>query len=264
MAQRVNYWSCSKFANWVRGTEKLHSGTSAEWSQWKKAAKAAHNFRYWLAEDFLDKVQDFIHWPTDKVKDFRYYCVNRFGDKMHYLPTRLKPGQYNEVGTRILHGLFETLVDFVEIESAWMHVCWDKEAQKNFPGIYRPWYLRWKRGRSAGAGIAHLNWAISLGKESPYQAKAAQQILDLYTWWKVTRPARKDTWETSGLRPFWNQMEAKYSDDMMWLLSDKMTPEENAEYKRLHDLECAVEEAYDKEDEKMLINLVKLRNDLWT
>jgi hypothetical protein len=37
---KYEYWSCSKFADWLRGTSKIHSGTAEEWNVWRKAAKA--------------------------------------------------------------------------------------------------------------------------------------------------------------------------------------------------------------------------------
>jgi hypothetical protein len=30
-----NYWSCSKFADWLRGMPKLEAGTIEEWNAWK-------------------------------------------------------------------------------------------------------------------------------------------------------------------------------------------------------------------------------------
>ena len=47
MAFRSRYWSCTKFADWLRGTKKLYAGTGKEWDEWDKKAKAAHSFRYW-------------------------------------------------------------------------------------------------------------------------------------------------------------------------------------------------------------------------
>jgi hypothetical protein len=64
MAQHSNYWSCTPFADWVRGTRKLKSGTSEEWYDWNSKAKGYNPVRYWLAEEGLDKLQDFSFSET--------------------------------------------------------------------------------------------------------------------------------------------------------------------------------------------------------
>ena len=64
---RSNYWSCSKFADWIRGTKKLGAGTAEQWDEWTAAAQMKHNFRYWLAEEGLDYLQTFVHFIPDKL-----------------------------------------------------------------------------------------------------------------------------------------------------------------------------------------------------
>ena len=58
MAQHGNYWSCSALADWLRGTHKPTAETSTGWRDWENAAKLAHPFRYWMADEALDYIQD--------------------------------------------------------------------------------------------------------------------------------------------------------------------------------------------------------------
>ena len=37
---RNHYWTCSKFADWLRGTTKGGAKTSEGWDEWEKRAKA--------------------------------------------------------------------------------------------------------------------------------------------------------------------------------------------------------------------------------
>jgi hypothetical protein len=251
---RGTYWSCTRFADWVRktfgGFQKPSSATLEEWSGWKKASKTAHGFVYWLTEEFFDSVQDVIMFPADVWSVIRSYLRNRFVDKMHYLPTRLKAGQYYELDTRILHGLFESLVDFIECEKAWMAVVFDEAAMKKYGYPKWPRWLRFGSFRCTQAGIDHLNWEMSLRfgddwgiapdnekyGQTPPQAIAAKEQLELYTWWKNVRPARVDPYDTS---------------------KDLERPER-------WDQINAMEEQYEKEDEEMLIRLIKIRRSLWT
>lgn len=196
-----NYWTCSKFADWIRGTTKLKCGTGKEWREWEEAAKAKYPIRWWIAEEGLDKIQDVWCYIPERINNVRYYINNRFVTRTHSLtahPRDIAPGDWRDVGNRFLPCLFNELVDFVEVEQAWSHCVWDDEARKKYS---YPWWRRWYRQwRCPEAGIDHLKWAMTLTnkdfiqegeKEEPtYQAKAAKEILELYTWWKEVYPLR--------------------------------------------------------------------------
>lgn len=279
MPIRANYWSCSKFADWLRGTAKLKAGTSKEWRLWKEAAKESHPVRYWIVEEGLDYLQDIVNWPLDKLNDVRYYINNRWVTRSHALtahPRDIKPGDWCDVGNRFLPCLFNELVDFVEVEQAWHHVAWDNEARRRYK---TPWWrsgwLRWRTWRCPDAGIEHLVWASGLkvdegmgvnkGEEGygepTYQAKSAQEILALYRWWKEVYPNRPDVYDESGWSAYCDMRREKGYDFLD--LEDKS--DEDAEMCRVAlDKTREIEEAYDKEDEAMMIRLIKIRSALWT
>jgi hypothetical protein len=127
MAQHIRYWSCGKFADWLRGTKKIGSGTSKEWYEWDKASKESHPFRFWLAEEFLGDLQDFVTYPVRKIYDVKYYINNRWVTRTHSLTAHsrdIAPGDWRDVGNRFLPCLFNELVDFIEIETAWSTTAW--------------------------------------------------------------------------------------------------------------------------------------------
>ena len=111
---RFNYWSCSKFADFIRGTPKPWALEWDEWEEWRKTAKAKYPWRFWLAEEGLNKLQNFFFFPYDLWSSWRYYYKIRFRDKLHYLKTGLKPGEYYDLDERILYALFNELKIFVE------------------------------------------------------------------------------------------------------------------------------------------------------
>ena len=49
---RNHYWTCSKFADWIRGTTKGGAKTSEGWDEWETRAKSAYPVRWWLAEEY--------------------------------------------------------------------------------------------------------------------------------------------------------------------------------------------------------------------
>jgi hypothetical protein len=273
MNHRSNYWSCSKFADWVRGTDKGSAKTSEGWKSWRMEAKQSHPVRYWIAETLLDKIQDFLYWPTDILYNIKYYVNNRWVTRTHCLtasPTHIKPGVWTDVGNRFLPCMFNELVDFVEIELAWSNIHWSEENKNKFKA---PWwsfgFFRWRTWRSPESGIDYLNWAKTLAAEQTgddgekilvysSQAQAANEILELYNWWKYIRPIRPDAMKQSGWSDY---CEKTRLDDEFSPFSDN---KDSDMVKNILDKCNEIEKMYEDEDEQMLIRLIKVRNHLWT
>jgi hypothetical protein len=272
---RANYWSCSPFADWLRGTAKLHAGTGKEWRLWEEEAKTTHPIRYWIVEEGLDAVQNFVNWPADRLNDIRYYINNRWVSRSHSLtahPKDIKPGQWCDVGNRFLPCLFNELVDFVEVETAWHRVLWDAEVRKKYrTPWWRSGWLRWRTWRSPEAGINHLKWAMTLTNEEfleegetpelTYQAKAAKEILELYTWWKEVYPNRPDVHDASGWTAYC--MMRRENGYKLFDMEDR-TEEEAEMCQTALDKSRELELQYTQEDEEMMIRLIKVRESLWT
>lgn len=269
-----NYWTCSKFADWLRGSAKPEAETSAGWAKWKRASKEKHPFRYWLVEEGLDKIQDVWCWIPERINDVRYYINNRWITHTHRLTAHsrdIKPGTWCDVGNRFLPCLFNELVDFIEVEQAWHHVMWDEETRKKYGTPWTRSFFRFRTWRCPEAGIDYLKWAMTLTnaefceegeKEEPtYQAKAAKEILELYTWWKEIRPARPDPYDVSGWHAVCEQRRKDYPDEFM---PEERTKKEKAETRKALDKLHKLEAQYEQEDEEMMIRLIKVRQSLWT
>ena len=280
MAQHSNYWSCSPFADWVRGTPKGTAKTSEGWDEWNDEAKRYNPVRYWLAEDALDKLQDFVTYPVRKVYDVKYYINNRWVSRTHSLTAHtqdIKPGQWCDVGNRFLPCLFNELVDFVEIEQACHHIAWDDEARKKYAApFWASGWFRWRVWRCPEAGLAHLDWASTLvsddtwgiEKDSPdygkptHQALNAKEIKELYIWWTTIYRNRPDPHDASGWTDYCEMLRIKHGNS--WIgKSEKDEDSRNASTKALELLD-KIEKAYETEDEEMMIRLIKVRNSLWT
>lgn len=251
LKHRWNYWNNSKFADWIRGEKKPYALSMEEWQIWRNKLKNKSPFRYYVAEILLNRIQNFIYWPIDLYKSIKSYINNRFVAKTHFLKTGLKPGEYHELDERIIHGLFNELKEFVECEQASMYSYSHKDKYK------------FKKGRCPEAGVDYLNWAMNLkfdescgfSENDPEYGKPTQQalssakILKLYNWWN-NRPNRIDPMEQSG----WS----KYCENKP--IGSKT--DENG--RKILDKFHKLEEEQEKEDEDMLIELIKLRKTLWT
>ena len=275
---RSHYWTCSKFADWLRGTPKLKCGTSEEWDAWYASSAKSHPIRYWIAEEGLDHIQKFVYYIPDKLNDIRYYINNRWVSHSHALtahPRDIQPGNWSDVGNRFLPCMFNELVDFVEIEQAWHHCIWSDAAKTKFE---TPWWrkgwLRWRSWRSAEAGMEYLRWAETLTNEEfleegekhkaepTYQAKAAKEIIELYTWWTVTYRNRPDAYDASGWSEYCEASRIANGGKLSWSgdKSSELKAMSDAAHKKLQEIEAA----YEAEDEEMMIRLIKIRGSLWT
>jgi hypothetical protein len=279
MAQHSKYWSCTPLADWIRGTKKLSAATAEEWDDWRTTAKMKHNFRYWLAEEFLDNIQDFLTWPIRKIYDIKYYINNRWVSRTHSLtahPKDIKPGQWQDVGNRFLPCLFNELVDFVEIETAWSQIAWaeKEDAAKYNPPFYASGWWRWRTWRCPQAGLDNLKWQSELihnedyCKDQPYymkptpQAVKAQEILALYKWWTEVYPNRPDAYDASGWTEYCEASRLSNGGKINWS-SDK-SPALKKQSSKAHKALQKLEADYEKEDTEMMIRLIKVRHGLWT
>lgn len=201
---RLHRWSCSKLADIIRGEKKPYALELEQWIKWHDEQNKNRPFRYWLSDTILTKLQDIFYFPYDIYSTVRSYIRNRFIDKLQYLETGLESGVYYDLDTRIMHGLFNELTKFVEIELARTSL-WNKDKYYNF-----------KHDRCIEAAYDYFNWASNLrydDGELTEQAKGAIKIQILYEWWKNHRK-----------QEFYQE----------------------------------------KEDTEMLIELIKIRHQLWT
>jgi len=296
MVTRVQYWSCTKFSDKIRALggiqPKLNAGTSKEWNDWTKAAKVKSKFFFWLADDGLDFLQDLVNWPRDKIDQFAYWINKRFIRPSHLIRTGLEKGVWHETEEKILHGMFEELIDFVECQKASMNLWCDSKK--------RPWYRKylpyWFNQiflpvRSQQLGIDYLLWEINLKKDDEWfgytwreetegkdvidkerqenseymkptpQGAASLEILELYVWWKFIRPMRQDPMDESGYTDYFERNRSE--DDSIWETLEK-DGKDKEEWKKYSDKCHELEEAQFKEDEEMMVRLIKVRRALWT
>ena len=235
---RIHYWNCSKFANWIRGEHKPYALEWDQWDKWENEQKKKRPLRYWLSDTFLKILQDIVYFPLDIYGTIKIYIRNRYIDKLQYLHTGLKPGEYYDLDYRIIHALFNELVDFVELELS-SSMKWDNSKKYKFV-----------KGRCKEAQDDYFKWANHLKHQGRLteQAKASRKIQKLYEWWKYIRPQRKNPYDNDSL------------GDIEDILDTKKFKTKQKMYQKAYDLE----KEYDDEDTKMLIELIKVRNHLWT
>jgi len=243
-----NYWK--KIKNWFEMYPPSCSDSQG-WRDFDIKCKKKYPMRYWFNETLIPN----CWWPVTRTfSNIRRWFRFRFLERMHIINTGLKPDYY-DTDTLILHGMFNLLKNFVEIEKAWMQAIFSEDYKK-------PWYP-FKRFRDRERGIKYLDWEISLKDEKTKygdeniahesQSETAQIIKDLYIWWVDIRPNRMDPYE---LLPDEFPGEKKN----LWDLDSPLSKDMTKAYLEINKLE----KEYDDEDTDMLIKLVEVRRSLWT
>lgn len=273
------YYAELPFFKWLRtkfGIKKPVALRWGEWEKWDDELKKTKPLAFFLTETFPELLEKIPKNTIDHIDNLRIYVVNCI-QGTHKLSSNLQRGKWHEFDTRLLNCLFDSFIDFIEVETA-NHTVWcetDKE-KYSVPFIHKYRFLEWgQKFRCPEAAMDFLKWEMTLTHtdkdtniEVPtHQAIAAKEKMELYTWWKVTRPARLEPWVASGFRQFWDEMDAKYGRNSDWLgLGGKtiLTKEESEQYDSLSELAEKYEQQYDDEDESYMIRLIKLRKHLWT
>jgi hypothetical protein len=261
------YWSCTKFADYIRGIEKPNSADFKGWDDWDKEGKQKNPIRFWFVETFLDKVQDIIMSPIDLYYSIKYYIDNRWVTKTHCLiahPNDIKPGSWRDEGDRFLPCLFNSLVDYVEVSVAQNYILWsDKDVKEQYAApFYSSGPFRLRSWRCLEAGLDYLNRAKMItytdkcGSERfTTQAINAAEILELYNWWKDVYPTRIDPIDASGLSEFYDEHPSVFSENF----SEK----EKIRLRTLLNKCNEIEDMYKSEDTEMMVRLIKVRDSMW-
>lgn len=250
---RASYWSNSKLSHklqqWAGMEKSPASATAKEWRLLSERQRAVNPIVYWITEDGFNIVQNILYFPSDVYRNLKAKFHNIFISKPHYIRTKLPVGEWHECNTRILHGLCELVVHFVETEKAHMYdisVMFDESGSR--PTI--------KDRREAG--LAYLDWEISLGEESPGQSHTAKEIKEIYLWWKDIRPARIDPHDESG----WSDYCA--TKEHILEINDDEDETNSKHVRSILDRSWELEKQYNDEDTEMLIRIVRVREGMWT
>lgn len=183
-------------------------------------------------------------------RNFISYFNTRFVTKSHCLKTGLKRGIDHELDDRILHGLFNELVEYVEVDLAVMlRFCFPEE--HTIPRWRTYWalsYLFPVRNPELGLKFIELSTKIHDGTEEdlfPWDKRDREvknKVKELYLWWTEERPR-----ESKAL----NDMHKRVWEDYDKRPSD----EEREEFDNLYN-------KLDRKDTEMLIALIEIRHDL--
>lgn len=221
---------------------------SMNWSKWElydERIKSSFPIRWFISETLPNFYRRKIVNRWHKTRNWVRY---RTTDRYHVVKLEIKPG-YTDPCNRLLEANFQILKDFVEIELASMQLACDSPSKSDtrlgvldhFKDIFNK--ARRKNIRNPEAGLRYLNWEIE--ESGGRQAVNAAEKKALYLWWTIDRPNRFKLYEDPHLG--WSRQ------------GDVLVKGDNADYQMIHSLE----DFYIKQDQEMLLRLVKIYSSLW-
>lgn len=198
---RASYWSSSSLSKYLKkraGIETPFALSLDDWRKWRENFKNTAPVTYFITESLLNRLQRYVCIPGDLLHSVSVYWSNAIKNKIHYLKTGLPVGTFYDTDLRMLCANMNALVDFIEIEWAWLHT-WTDEGK-----VYLKDFRRY--GRSWEAGIKYIETTLNDEYEIPdwynperlhdveyVEACREQHLKDkevvrelfvIYSWWK--------------------------------------------------------------------------------
>lgn len=233
---RINYWSLSPLANWLRecaGLTNPYALSGEGWDAHHKECKEKAPLTYWLTKGPFNKAQDICYFPLDVYWTVRVFYKN-WKNNSHVLDGGLPVGQWSDLCYRIPRCLFGELEKFIEVEKGLETLEWEKKLVYN-----EDW----------GVGPDEPSYG-----QPTHQALAAIEQEVIYLWFKANKD--RDLYEESGY--------TAACDERRKAGKGGLFGEQTKEVKEALDKLKVLEEQYETEETEMLVRLVKLRNSLWT
>lgn len=228
---------------------KPKSATIEEWAEWTVAAKKK-KFCYWLTETVPLKYRVMkMRWLDNIWKlVYRYHPKHKY----HLIDTGLKPDYY-EIDERMLHGMFNLLVEYVEVENAWRLSRSDDSKPV-------------KTGREVG--LEAIDWQIQADgdlddKWSKERRAAWEEIKFLYLWWKDVHPTlleQIDNLTGEALEDGYGLLEGGTA---MEKLANR-TEEQKAKARAVYEKQEQLKEVLFAKENEMMGRLFKVRRSLWS
>lgn len=187
----------------------------------------------------LSKLIDYVAYRTTK----RFHVLKMYS---------LTPGYWDK-DEILLHAVMQLVVDFVEIECAFMELDAPFTFKQKLYLKYLPWFLRSDNLiRNRDAGLRHLNHLADFYNDKLAGSTIAPLVIrDVYLWWKDIRPLRPTPEDASGWSAFYQERDPAVSKDL-------------AKAERILKKLTKIENQYQAEDTKMLKKIIESRDFMWT
>lgn len=181
------------------------------------------------------------------------YIAFRTTQRYNVIKVRSLEPNYWDKDTLLLHAVMQLVVDFVEVECAFMEH--DRPFTLKQKLILKlPWFFRTDEVfRSREDGLKHLDMLESFYDDALKDPSEAPKVIkEVYLWWKDVRPLRQDPGDESGFNAYMQSAE------------NTNTQKSDAKMRQLLKKAVKIEQAHFDEDTRMLKKIIEVRAFLWT
>jgi hypothetical protein len=161
---------------------------------------------------------------------------------------------YWDKDTILLYAVMQIVVDFVEVECAFMELDTPQITFWQRINMKLPWWLRSDEAyRNRESGLKHLTLLEDMYQDMLINpSDAPKAIREVYLWWKNVRPFRQDPGDESGFNAY--VLECKNANKK----------EDKKHTLKLLKKTVRIEQHREKEDTEMLNKVIKYRGFMWT
>jgi len=199
-----------------------------------------HPVRWFFLQSVPNALEFLITILPTLYQDVKFWIRYRTTEKYHIVNTGLKPGYY-DTDNILTAAMWALLVDFVEVECAWMNIRFESDKAKRTEYYKHRTTLFQRKVRVSEMGLDYLNFQI---ESDSRKTKPYNEIIAAYNFYKSELPALE------------TELKAAWEEDIDY--DNPVQRKEN--YKRIDTLEAKIH----KLSTKHLSNIVKHRSYLWT
>lgn len=228
-------------------------------------------FRLDGPQNLKERIEDIWYEVAKTPRRVKYWFKEKFTKKTIKIETL--HGGWWDSDAQLLHANFQILVNYVEQElpnmynvcglEKYMHSQNISDKLPSTPREKGEAYLLYTDPHEDD-GSDHARRAI----EHYNEHKAIEKkVLELYRWWKDIRPARVEVWDTEEYNALGDYEPFSFRKIEDTQLSEMITNKQDPRYsiwESLMEKRRQQEEDWDNEDTAKLIELINLRQYLWT
>lgn len=172
----------------------------------------------------------------------------RYIKKYHLIDTKLSPG-WHEFDTKLIHGMFEMMVDFVEIELAQLYLLTNKLSE------LKPEY-----------GVWFLEEVVNSNGHYEEEKEYYSELYQIYKWYKESYLTRPDLFSVTGFHSIIYEIEEKHgTTNFLSPIWREVDTELCNRYKKImYEIIPNQEKVWEDEETEMLTRLIKIRKFIWT
>lgn len=208
--------------------------------------------------------------PFRKFRDFRYALRNMiFRGHNNVKLTKFSGKNWVETDDRLFEATFELLCEYLEDQKAWLEVICQSDKYDRVTKWKMKYLPRaWRKDLSRELALRYLDWEIN-ECDLPHQSESARKQKELYLWYNDIYNKYEDPWDNLPHPPgkLFDRTPCEWDKDgnpTMYKIDLHHDDPAWDEYHKASDAASREQDRRYEEATQMAIEVLKIRNSLWT